>query len=110
MKNKIKIDAAILYLLIREFSHSFSKKEYKGYIVINKKLTSADVEDGGGHYDLIIKEISTNKLYITTYCDWDMDNTSYDEESDTIGNRCDLNCILKEVISVEQTVTTYKSI
>lgn len=102
---KKKIDESILYLILTEYS--WNKKEYMGWQMIEKKLTSSDQEDGGGHYDVIIKDTETGKFYLTQYCDWDIDNTDFDRKTGLVMGRCDLGCDLTEVIPTQKTITVY---
>ena len=103
-----RIDAATLYELITNFT--YSKEEYKGYVVVDNILTSSDNEDGDGHYDLIIKDVAENRFYEVSYSDWDIENTDYDEETCTIGERCDLYTNLTEVVPRLKTITVYEPI
>lgn len=116
----VTIDPSALYSLINDIRYDdadwlsenppHSRYEWN---IIESKLTSADDEDGGGHYDLILKHIPTDTFYKTSYCDWDMDNTHFDEElgkviTDDEGGRCDLNCRLREVKPKQVTTTIYE--
>jgi hypothetical protein len=76
--------------------------------VIETVCESSDDEDGGGHYRLILKEKSTGKFYEYYYCDWDISNTSYDEETNTCPGRCDMQTIITEVFPKEVTTTIYE--
>jgi hypothetical protein len=78
------------------------------YEVVKRKLTDSDDEDGGGHYTLILKEKSTGKFFEYNFCDWDIYNTDYDEEDDTVGERCDLPTEIHEVFAKTKTTTVYK--
>lgn len=112
MKTKLKkIDPSTLYLLIDDGGYYVedSKHDIHNWEVIKKELTSADDEDGGGHYDLILKHIPTGNLYKTSYSDWDMDNTDFDHDEFKVNGRCDLNCNLTSVVPVTETVIKYKT-
>jgi len=111
---KLTIDPSILFNLIQEFRLN---KAYNGWMIVNKSLTGSDDEDGGGHYTIVLKELSTGKFYMNNYCDWDIDNTETDEMDDGYkvitdqeGGRCDLNCNLIEVIPKTKTITVYEEI
>lgn len=116
------IDPSALYALIYHIeyddadwlSENPTHKRYD-WKIVESKLTSSDQEDGGGHYDCILQHIPTSRFYETTYCDWDMENTEFDEElgkviMDDEGGRCDLNCRLKEVAPQQVTITSYRYI
>lgn len=100
----MKIDKTTLYKLVE------GGYFVENYSVISRILTGADDEDGGGHYDLIIKDLLTGKLYETSYCDWDIENTDYDEEEDIIDGRYDLNNELYEVEAFTKIITSYRRI
>ncbi len=100
-----EIDQDILYYLITE--GSYKKDEYKGWKFVEQTITSCDEEDGGASYDLIIKEITTDKYYLIEYTDWDIKNTNYDYKTKTIKGDCDLICRLTEVIPQEKTIIVY---
>ena len=51
------------------------------YETIEEILTSADTEDGGGHYDLILQDKKTKQFFIYSFCDWDVDNSDYNEDN-----------------------------
>lgn len=78
------------------------------YKVVERKLTDADDEDGGGHYRLILKEKSTGKFFEYNFTDWDISNTDYDEENDVVDGRCDMYDKLHEVFPKTKTTTVYK--
>jgi hypothetical protein len=61
----------------------------------------------GGQYDIVLKHYESNKFYLFRYCDWDIDKTDYDEDTDTIGRRCDLISHLIEVEPHQITTTIY---
>jgi hypothetical protein len=100
-----KIDATTLYRLIM----AYGDKEVNGWKVEQKTLTSSDVEDGGGHYDLVLKHLESEKYYLTRYCDWDIENTDVNWEDETVieEGRCDLRCSLTEVVPKERTIIEY---
>ena len=74
---------------------------------VERNLTDSDDEDGGGEYELILKEKSTGKFFQMNFCDWDVSNTDYREETDTVGERCDLPTELVEVFPKTITKTIY---
>lgn len=98
-----KIDPAILYKIIQD--SGYSKKPIGGYKFIENKLTGSD---GGGDYDLVIQEVSSGKYYALSYTEWDMDNTDFDYDSETIGDRCDLPDEMDEVKPKQKTITVYE--
>jgi hypothetical protein len=104
----LNIDNETLYQLI--IGGQRNSKEINGFIVIDREITSHDMDDGGAYYDLVIKEIATNKFYSTSYCDWDVDNTDYDYRNHKLvpNGNFDLNCEFDEVEPVEQTIIVYK--
>lgn len=79
----------------------------EGFEEIEKEITGSDYEDGGTDYRLIVKEQSTGKFFEMNFTQWDIDNTDYDDETDTIGDRCDLPCTLYEVTQKVITKTIY---
>ena len=113
----MKIDASALYALIYDISYDdndwLSSNPPHGrydWKIIHSELTSADDEDGGGHYDIVLEHIPTGKFYQTSYCDWDMDNTDFDEETGSIDGRCDLDCRLFEVVPKQVLTTVYSRV
>mgnify|MGYP003645512126 CR=1 FL=1 len=58
---------------------------------------------------MILKEKATGDLYQCSFCDWDIDNTDYNEDTCTIeeGGRVDLNTNLTKVTAVEVTTIKY---
>jgi len=102
-----KIEPKTLYKLLTGYSDSGYRGRLDGWEIVDKELTGSDPEDGGGSYDLVLKHLETDKFYMTSYCDWDIDNTYYDDEEDEIGRRCDLNCRLVEVEPKEVVKTVY---
>ncbi len=99
-----RIEPKTLYKLI----YDLESPEQLGYEIISNTITSADAEDGGADHTLVIKRLSDGEYFKTFYCDWDMDNTDYDEEDDEIGERCDLNCVLSPVKPKTITITVYE--
>lgn len=109
----MEINQLTLYKLITSYSpYSKTNKVIDDFQVVQSTLlTSSDDEDGGGHYDVIIKKISTSQFFKATYCDWDINNTDYDEEADEEDEdsfESDLDNDLVEVFPEEVTVTVYK--
>jgi hypothetical protein len=100
-----KINETTLYRLLS--GYTTQPNELDGFKIIEQILTYSDQEDGGGHYDLILQELSSGKFYLTTYCDWDIENTDYDYDNEIVDGRCDLNCHLVEVEPKEVTVIKY---
>ena len=103
-----EIDPSALYALIHDIVYDDAHKRYD-WKIVKSKLTSSDKEDGGGYYDCILQHITTGRFYETKYCDWDMENTKFDEElgkviMDSEGGRCDLNCVLAEVEPQQVTI------
>ena len=112
------IDPAALYALIYDID--YNDKDYlaeynniphesTNWKIINSELESSDNEDGGGHYEIVLEYIPTGKLYATSYSDWDMENTDFNEEDGTIDEdgRYDLSCHLTEVVAQSKTITVY---
>lgn len=67
------------------------------YEVVTSECESSDVEDGGGHYRKILKDKVSGQFFEFYYCDWDIDNTDYDEDEDDVTGRCDLSTVIGEV-------------
>lgn len=78
------------------------------YEVVERQITGSDYEDGGTDYRLIVKEKSTGKFFEMEFTEWDVSNTEYIEETDTVGERCDLDCDLCEVFPETVTTVIYK--
>lgn len=97
---KIKIETLYTLLLEGEYLG-----EYEGFKLIENEIYHADDEDGGGHYSYIIQDIETKKYYKGAYCDWDLSNTDYDEETNTCYGRIDLENDLTEVKPKTKTIT-----
>lgn len=105
MSKTKKIDPATLYKIIMDGGHS--KKPIDGYKFIERTITGSDYEDGGTEYDLIIQEVESEKYYAISYCDWDIDNTDYDDDTEEIDGRCDLPDEMDEVTPQQVTITKY---
>ncbi len=116
------IDPSALYALIFDIDYDDAewlaenpphlKYDWK---IVKSELTSSDMEDGGGDYTIVLKHLPTGRFYETSYTDWDMGNTEFDEElgkviTDEEGGRCDLNCGLTEVKPKQITTTIYERI
>lgn len=113
-----KIDPSILYKLLTEYDYPIGQNAmvYRGWKMIDRKLTSSDAEDGGSTYDVVIQNVESGKLYQTSYCDWDIENTDFEEgaedghEIDEENGRCDLNCNLIQVLPVTKTIIVYEPV
>jgi len=97
------MNPATLYVLLSGYAD-----DCDGFKVVDDTITSSDSEDGGADHYYVIQEDSTKKFYGGYYCDWDIDNTSYNEEEHTCGDRVDLECDLKEVFAKTVTHTIYE--
>ena len=91
----MRIDAAELYLILTGEAE-YSDKEFN-FELKKSRITSADDEDGGGHYDYTLKHIESGKLYSGSYTDWDIDNTDFDMDEETCDGRIDLDLDLHEI-------------
>lgn len=106
MKTKT-IDATILYELITKILHE--EDGHKGYKFIENNLVDADMEDGGGDFEMVIQEIESGKFFIASYSQWDIENTDYNKKDGVCG-RCDLDLDLCEVVPVTKTIIVYEPI
>lgn len=77
------------------------------WILIEDRITDSYSENGGGYHNLVLKHISTDRFYETSYCDWDIDNTDFDQETGKVCGRLDLNCDIYEVKPKQITTTIY---
>jgi len=105
-----QINAVSLYILITDWldiRQIEQTHDIHNWEVVKTSLESSDPEDGGGHYDVILKHKPTGKFYETSYSDWDIDNTDFDEDNMCMGNRCDLSCRLTEIKPMEVKTTIY---
>lgn len=94
------IDPAILYRIITYIGdENFEEVE---------RSISSDQYGGDTHFQLIIKEKSTGKLYKINYSDWEIDHIEYDDDKG-IMNGCDLGVIV-EVKAVEKIIITYEPV
>lgn len=93
-REEIHIDRNVLREIIYDIW--FSKKA--DYKIIENKIVSSDLEDGGADHEVVIERIVDNKFFYFEYSDWDMD---YNFERDFPEN-------LKEVFPKEKTVIIYE--
>lgn len=96
-----ELDVNMLYSLLTGYTHD-------DYELISDTIYDSDPEDGGAEHEYVIKELSTGKHYKGGYSDWDIDNTDWDEETQTCFGRVDLGNILIEVAPHTETTTVYK--
>ena len=96
----MKIGANVLYKILTE------GYDCDGWSKVDEFLVGSDDEDGGGDYEAILT--FEGKFYKCCYSNWDIRNTDYDEEEDSVGPRCDLDTQLQEVFPYEKTITLYK--
>lgn len=102
----MKINEIKLYKLYTKGRY-YEGKDFK---VIEDKIISSDIEDGGADHEVIIQDLSTSKYYQGSYCDWDVDcNFEYDEETGEVF-RCDFDNNLDEVVPKEITTIIYERI
>ena len=69
------------------------------FTVESCECESSDIEDGGGHYRKILKEVSTEKYFELYYNDWDIENTDFNWDTNDMykDGRCDVSTSLSEV-------------
>lgn len=80
-------------------------EEADGFTLVSEKIVSSDDEDGGGNYEYVLKEDSTGKFFEGSYCDWDIDNTDW--EDGVCGKRVDFYTNLIEVFEKKVVITIY---
>lgn len=102
-----KIDPSILYALICHIPNKPPFLDTTEWKIVNEEIISSDDEDGGGEYDIVLEHIPTGKFYQTSYCDWDIDNTDFNYNTNKVDGRCDLNCDLLEVVPIQVVKTIY---
>ena len=102
-QEKLKIEGHVAYKLATGWY------EVDEFEEVQKETTGGDYEDGGTEYELIVKEKSTGKYFQLNYCEWDIDNTDYDDENDCIypDGRIDLPTAMCRVYPKEITKTIY---
>lgn len=99
----MEINITTLYKLITKHGCN----DIDGFSYVDIIIKGCDEEDGGGRYELILKEIATDKFYLTGYCDWDILNTTYDKKTDSVTST-DLDSGLIEVFPFEKTIIEYR--
>ena len=72
---------------------SYNDSKVNGWKVIDKKINSCDEEDGGAHYDIVIKREKDGAFFSTNYCDW---------------GENDLQCTFTQVFAKEKTIIYYE--
>lgn len=78
------------------------------YVVVERKITGSDHEDGGASHEVILKEKTTGKFFKFYYCEWDIENTDYDEEKDEVIGGDGFEKTLSEVFPETITRTVYR--
>lgn len=104
----MQIKPETLYRLITKY-YDLEEEDEK-FIVIKNILLSADIEDGGGTYELILKDVATSKYYSIHYSDWDIMNTDYNEDTNTCDGRIDLAQDLTEVVPKQVISIIYEKV